>query len=222
MTSSLVCRCVSMASATSLADRRWREDGRIDLMTTSTSVTLFRGGRMSCVCFTTTILQRHMRANRFTTTSELHFRMNRNVRLRYLSSSSSVLNSLKTPLHSTRVWNVNISLDMSLWKRLALLSIILPFLNTLRLCHRWQTLPPPAPTRTAVYAVEQRVLMLSSDIQHHWELRFCSTSREVGLYAYCGWEVQTLVSCYILFTDVQHHFETCRTNETLVYHQIMR
>ena len=144
-----------MASATSLADRRCREDGRIDLMTTSTSVMLFRGRRTSLVCFTTSILQTHTDSQPPLNFISKWTEMSVHNCLRYLSLSSSVLNSLKTPLHSTRVWNINISLDMGLWKRLALLGIILPFLNTLRLCHRWQTLPPPAPTRTAVYAVEE-------------------------------------------------------------------
>lgn len=65
ISSSLVCRCVSIASATSLGERTWCEDGRIGLMTTSTSVTLFRGDGNSLFCFTTRILKRRTDGHTF-------------------------------------------------------------------------------------------------------------------------------------------------------------
>lgn len=166
ISSFLVCRRVSIATATSLADRKWGEEGRIDLMTTSTSVTLLRGSRTSCFCFTTTILKRqilnHPEASCYN--QQPHPSV-----LRYLSSSW-LLNSLKTPLHSVRVWNVNVLLEESLCKLLKIqITEHLPFLNTLHLCHRLQSLPHPAPTRTEVHAVKKQNDVMF--IQHHWHLK---------------------------------------------------
>lgn len=63
ISSSLVCRWASMASATSSADRRCCEEGRIGLMITSTRVKFVREDTTSCFCFTTRILERFTEKN---------------------------------------------------------------------------------------------------------------------------------------------------------------
>lgn len=197
MSSSLVCRCVSIASATSLSDRRWREGGRIDLMITSTSVTLFRGGGgTSRICFTTRILKRHTR--RALQPWSFTFKTNKiihpHLRVWRYRSSSWLLNSLKTPLHSSRVWNGKIALEAEFVGLVldckTLVSIILPFLNMLHLCHRSQIPPLPAPTRTGVHAVEKasgfkktlRHWALNM-VQQHEHRRFSHVLRLRGLPA---------------------------------------
>lgn len=96
-----------------------------------------------------------------------------------------------------------------------LLSLILPFLNKLHLCHKWQSLLRPAPARTWVSAAEKRSSPRLNKPSIPEDATLQQQNKKVDFYVCWCRELRCLIcaSSYIWLTEVKHHFQTCRASE---------